>query len=272
MGFFGEGDAIFFTNEKDPWMPFKPGTKEDYSNLAVALVAVLVEKMSGETFPEFCKKHIFDKVGMPNTSWQFDNLDNVAFPYSRKNNKFTTGGPYCFIDYPNGGLFSTAADFSKFASSMARFGALTNGARLYSKNVGKQAFSCQDLKFKANPSCSWGLGWALEKNQGGGNPLHQMFPKFYDDIGFDGKVPYHDGGEHGYSSLVVLSPNHGLSFGVFANSDIDISQDMGFGMIKAFRDASDEVRCKDFSYSRRICRANGCKFNYRRRRKVRCFG
>ena len=43
---------------------FEPGTKYRYSNAGYALLAVLVEELSGQSFAEFLRVNIFDPVGM----------------------------------------------------------------------------------------------------------------------------------------------------------------------------------------------------------------
>jgi len=46
---------------------FKAGERHEYSNTGYALLATIVERVSGESFAEFMQKNIFDKTGMKNT-------------------------------------------------------------------------------------------------------------------------------------------------------------------------------------------------------------
>ena len=46
---------------------FAPGTSYRYSNSAYALLALIVEKASGASFPDFLKQRIFEPLGMQNT-------------------------------------------------------------------------------------------------------------------------------------------------------------------------------------------------------------
>ena len=46
---------------------FKPGTQHRYSNSGYALLALIVEKLSGKTFAEFLKERIFTPLGMTNS-------------------------------------------------------------------------------------------------------------------------------------------------------------------------------------------------------------
>ena len=61
-----------------------PGSSYSYSNIAVALIGLLVEEISGEGFSTYCNQHIFEPLGMDNASWflsEIDNIDQVALPY-----------------------------------------------------------------------------------------------------------------------------------------------------------------------------------------------
>ena len=61
-----------------------PGTNYSYSNIAVALIGLLVEEISNQSFNEYCKENIFYPLQMDNASWflsEINNLDQVALPY-----------------------------------------------------------------------------------------------------------------------------------------------------------------------------------------------
>ncbi len=66
-----------------------PGSNYMYSNIGVALIGLLVEKISGQPFNVYCKEKIFTPLSMNNTFWflsEIENLSQVALPY------VTTGG------------------------------------------------------------------------------------------------------------------------------------------------------------------------------------
>jgi CubicO group peptidase (beta-lactamase class C family) len=60
-------DMIAFLAATKPAVKFKPGTKWEYSNTAYALLASVVEKVSGMSFAEFLSKNIFVPLGMTHT-------------------------------------------------------------------------------------------------------------------------------------------------------------------------------------------------------------
>ena len=61
-----------------------PGQGFVYSNIAVALIGLLVEHISGQPFNEYCNEYIFSPLGMENSYWllsEIDDINQVAMPY-----------------------------------------------------------------------------------------------------------------------------------------------------------------------------------------------
>ncbi|MAV64667.1 MAG: hypothetical protein CMG00_05705 [Candidatus Marinimicrobia bacterium] len=76
-----EGDYydsnLNFTNSE-------PGTNFEYSNIAVALIGLLIQEISNQPFNDFCRSNIFEPLGMENTYWflsEIEDLNKVAMPY-----------------------------------------------------------------------------------------------------------------------------------------------------------------------------------------------
>jgi CubicO group peptidase (beta-lactamase class C family) len=57
---------------------FEEAERFDYSNDSYDLLAIIIEKVSGLSYPDFLKTRIFDVIGMPDTS--FSN-ENISTPY-----------------------------------------------------------------------------------------------------------------------------------------------------------------------------------------------
>ena len=63
----------------------QPGTNFRYSNNGAALIGLLVEQISNQSFSEYCYNYIFEPLGMNNAFWflsEIEDLDQVALPYN----------------------------------------------------------------------------------------------------------------------------------------------------------------------------------------------
>ena len=61
-----------------------PGTNYRYSNIGAALIGLLVEEISNQSFSGYCNENIFEPLQMDNAFWflsEVENLDQVALPY-----------------------------------------------------------------------------------------------------------------------------------------------------------------------------------------------
>lgn len=67
----------------NPEPVFETGKDWEYSNTAYLVLALLVEKVSGEEFSDYAKRNIFDKAGMKET-----NYFNLAHPIEIKERAF----------------------------------------------------------------------------------------------------------------------------------------------------------------------------------------
>jgi CubicO group peptidase (beta-lactamase class C family) len=80
-------DMIAFLAKEQPPVHFKPGTQWEYSNTAFAILASVIEKVSGQSFSEYLDQHIFKPLGM-NSSRVYntrrskkDTIANYAYGY-----------------------------------------------------------------------------------------------------------------------------------------------------------------------------------------------
>jgi CubicO group peptidase (beta-lactamase class C family) len=117
----------------------QPGEKWQYS-VSVDVQGYLVEKLSGQTFPEFLKQRIFDPLGMKDTAFYVppDKMNRfVSFYTYDKDRKFVPHpGVPDFSKPPGapsggGGLVSTAMDYMRFCQMLLNGGEL-DGKRLLS--------------------------------------------------------------------------------------------------------------------------------------------
>ena len=118
-----------------------PGEHFDYSNNSVDTLCRMVEVVSGLSFDEYLRQHIFGPLGM-NETWFFppeDELKRVAAVYWAGKNEQQTGpsplglgnlGPqYTFSEHKTyfsgaGGLHGTTHDYFRFAQMLLNMGEL----------------------------------------------------------------------------------------------------------------------------------------------------
>lgn len=172
---------------------FAPGTNEDYSNLASALVGYLVERISNTPFDLYCKNNIFTPLQMNKTEWRLANtpLTELAVPYSPD---LTGSSPhYTFPDYPNGGLRTSVSDLSKFLRVIIQNGTL-NGTKILSSS---SVEAMKTLQFGSAEQCL----------------------SFYYET-FNGKKYLgHSGGEKGVTAEMYVDTATGVGVIVFNNDD-----------------------------------------------------
>ncbi len=170
-----------------------PGSTEDYSNLATALIGYLIERITQTPFDVYCKDNIFTPLGMTKTEWRLANtpIVELAVPYSPD---ITGSNPhYTFPDYPNGGLRTNVLDLSKFLRMVIQNGAL-NGVQILSSS---SMTSMKTLQFGSAEQC---------------------LSFYYETI--NGKqVLGHSGGEKGVTTLMFYDPNTNVGVNVFCNDD-----------------------------------------------------
>jgi hypothetical protein len=95
---------------------FTPGTRYSYSNTGFNLAAIIVSRVSGQTFADFTRTRIFEPLGMTHTSWRDDFTRVVkhrAIAYDEHRDGFYTDMPFENV-YGNGGLLTTVGDLLKW--------------------------------------------------------------------------------------------------------------------------------------------------------------
>ncbi|MFC2083618.1 serine hydrolase domain-containing protein [Bacteroidota bacterium] len=110
-------DHIMKLVEKQKELNFSPGEEYLYCNTGYTLLAEIVERVSGETYSDWCQKKIFEPLGMRNTLFYDDHekiVKNRAYSYSASGDIFKKS----VLSYANVGatsLFTTCEDLSKWA-------------------------------------------------------------------------------------------------------------------------------------------------------------
>lgn len=103
-----------------------PGKKYEYTNVGFGLIGYLVERISGLSFNEYCKKHLFLPLEMKETSWFLRDLNasHIATPYEYNTSKkqYQAFKHYGFPDYPSGQLRTSVKQLANFLIAHMNFG------------------------------------------------------------------------------------------------------------------------------------------------------
>jgi hypothetical protein len=107
-------------------LSFAPGAREQYSNTGYAVLAAVIEQVSGKTYDEYLRDNILDPLGLKNTGFLLPNFDarRLAHGYRDDQDQGTmlskphaADGPYWNLR-GNGGMLSTVDDMHAFYKAL----------------------------------------------------------------------------------------------------------------------------------------------------------
>ena len=157
---------------------FEPGTEWRYSNSGYHLLGIIIEKVSGETYGEYLRKHIFGPLGMSHSVFPSGFMNNSGmakgYTFDSANNPVPEVIVHSNLPYSAGGLYSTVGDMVKWDRG------LRNGTFLSQESI-SQMFE----PFKNR----YGFGWFIDTlyghqlvfHGGGGAGFRSHFMRFVDD-------------------------------------------------------------------------------------------
>ncbi len=103
-------------------LAFEPGSANAYSNGGYLTLGLIIEKLSGQTYYDYVRDHIFEPAGMTDTnSFELDAVvPNLAVGYIKKESGERTPNLYSLPARGSsaGGGYSTAPDMLKFAEAV----------------------------------------------------------------------------------------------------------------------------------------------------------
>ena len=166
---------------------FVPGSEYRYSNSGYAVLAMMVEKFSGLSFPEFLKENIFDPVGMTNTVAFVDGVNEVphrAYGYTVGADKIgnTDQSPWSAV-LGDGGIYSSLDDLYRWDQA------------LYTDDL----VSSEMLEKSWTPRFeNYGFGWRIDT--------------------YKGRTRYHhSGGTSGFRNYIERFPDEEFTIIVLTN-------------------------------------------------------
>jgi CubicO group peptidase (beta-lactamase class C family) len=160
---------------------FTPGSKWVYCQSGINTGGRIAEVVTGESLDKLLQRKLFDPLGMKDTTFYLTEkqLPRLAKSYRRTDKGELEATDIAFLNgksatdrdrfpAPNGGLFSTAADYARFCQMVLRGGEL-DGKRYLKPETVKLMTTIQtaDLKTGFTPGNGWGLGWCVVREPQG---------------------------------------------------------------------------------------------------------
>jgi CubicO group peptidase (beta-lactamase class C family) len=118
---------------RDLPLEFEPGTKWKYSNSGYVLLGHLLERVSGEKYEDYMRKHVLEPAGMFDSGHDTHGqvLMNRATGYSRIADGTFVNSAYHDMSIPIGGgdLYSTVTDMYKWDQALSGDKVLSDASR-----------------------------------------------------------------------------------------------------------------------------------------------
>lgn len=128
---------------KKSFLNIKPGEKREYSNIAAALCALVIESATGSDYRSFTKEHIIKPLQMKSSGWSSKDID-AAMRSRLFASKEKMIANYSLITYADGGFLTSSHDLGLFLSELIK-GYGGNGTLLtqesYQKLFKKETFT-----------------------------------------------------------------------------------------------------------------------------------
>jgi CubicO group peptidase (beta-lactamase class C family) len=192
--------------EQQTGTSFPPGTKWEYSNSGYAVLAMVIEKVSGQPYEDFVRERIFKPLGMKKTVAFVNGVNEVpnrAFGYNKDKatGKFALGdqSPTSAV-LGDGGIYTSIREMAKWDKGLREH-------KLLSEAEMREALTpvavAEGRKRKDETMLEYGFGWFLDPYK-----RHER--------------QYHDGGTTGFRTTIQRFPKDGLTVIVLANrTDLD---------------------------------------------------
>ena len=186
---------------------FPPGSKWEYSNSGYAVLAMIVEKVSGKPFGQFLHDRIFVPLKMENTlayEKGKNDVPNRAYGYSKtdKGLQQTDQSPTSAV-LGDGGIYSSVDDLAEWDRALREHTLLSEAEM---RPALTPVHVADGLPTSEGHTVSYGFGWFLDPYKG----YRRM---------------WHDGETIGFRTTIQRFPDENLTAIVLANrTDVDPEQ------------------------------------------------
>jgi CubicO group peptidase (beta-lactamase class C family) len=178
-------DSVYFT----------PGSHYRYSNTAFCLLALIIEQLSGETYPAYICNHLFAPLGMKRSDVIHPGfkISDRAIGYECEKDTFKISDAkesLFFSTMGDGGVYTSIDDYLCWIRAIQQ-------SRFLDRDLVKEAQSPQ-FPIDTARNLSYGFGWFVA---GSG----------------DSMLVYHTGSNGGFRTIVLLKPSAKYAVVIFSN-------------------------------------------------------
>lgn len=209
----------------EPAYPFRSGY--GYSNLMFVTAGLVIEAISGQSWPDFVSEHFFQPLGMDRTvttTSVLPDTDDVATPHGRWRGTWVT---FPWKNWDNmvaaGGIISSVSDMARWLRLQLGQGTV-DGERFFTAARSSEMWTVQNpqavsagtqRQFPSVHFQGYGMGWSLQDYLGR-------------------KVVSHGGGYDGMYSRVILVPEEDLGVVILSNGMTSLQTAIGYRVLDAY--------------------------------------
>ena len=192
-----------------------PGTQYEYCNIAFSVLGLIVERLSGQPFEDYCKANIFKPLKMDETTFLLSktNLDNFAYNYSydEQDSTFKKIQPFTWPGYMDGSLRTSITEYSNFMIMLLNHG-MFEGKQVFKEETVAEFLKPQHVPGmppgRLAPNVDLSITWSMMQ--------------LGDDI-----VYSHNGFGSGFFSMVYFCPDKKYGGMISFTGQMKSFQDLG---------------------------------------------
>lgn len=179
---------------------FPPNTVFSYSNLAMSLLGIIIERVSNQSYQQYIEHNILIPMQMTDSGLVSSKVSSLLLSKAYAQEKEVDDpSPR---DAPAGAIFSNVQDMARF-TAMILAGGNYQGAQILESKTLDEMLSPQNESIALDFGFRIGLNWMLSRPS----------------LACAGRVCWHDGGSPHFYSILIALPDIKLGAVVLSNSD-----------------------------------------------------
>ena len=191
-----------------------PGVKFEYNNSGYATLSLIIERVSGQTYSTYLKKHLFQPAGMTLTVISDGSAELPAgtvkgYLTTAKGKVRPSSSPTIITG--DGNIYTSIREFAKWDAAMRRFGVLNEASQTKGWSNGTLNNGQPIVDDEGD---GYGCGWVIDSSR----PLVS-----------------HTGSWNGTSTCVLMDLKRGLTVAVLSNDENADTLSLGESVLEIFQ-------------------------------------